>query len=266
MQLKKQLPNESGMSSIKSTPRSAAAPVVALVLAVFTSPAFADCVDYSEKRAKQAAQAMAKSPPKFSDLGLPELAGLTIDAAKSSGDPRCDPPEKRTYFFYKTNASLLDFYTAIFPYMKPWRTWTSPSGRESHNFYVSSGTEVQIRCKGNCKTEDFNIPGRIDEIMINRSNMKDSLTTGGPGWNWTPEDLAKGNAQPAAGRADRERPTSSAAAGVSAGGSSNTSSQSSTDNNQSSSNTSSSSSTEKAPDTVDDALNKAKKLKDLIRF
>ena len=257
MKLKKQLPNESGMSSINSTSRSAAAPVVALVLAVFTSSAVADCVDYSETRAKQAAKALAKTPPKFSDLGLPELAGFTIDAVRSSGDPKCDPPEKRTYFFYKTNASLLDFYTAIFPYMKPWRTWTSPSGRESHNFYVSSGTEVQIRCKGNCKTEDFNIPGRIDEIMINRSNMKDSLTTGGPGWNWTPEDLAKGNAQPAAGRADTERPTSSPTTGSSASGSSNTSS---------SNNTSNSGSAPKAPDTVDDALNKAKKLKDVLRF
>lgn len=131
MKRKKQLPNESGMSSIKNTSRSAAAPVVALVLAVFTSSAVADCVDYSETRAKQAAKALAKNPPKFSDLGFPEIAGLTIDAARSSGDPKCDPPEKRTYFFYKTNASLLDFYTAIFPYMKPWRTWTSPSGRES---------------------------------------------------------------------------------------------------------------------------------------
>ncbi|HNV88153.1 MAG TPA: hypothetical protein PKL53_04230 [Methylotenera sp.] len=245
------------MSSINSTSRSAAAPIVALVLAVFTSSAVADCVDYSETRARQAAKALAKDPPKFSDMGLPELAGLTIDAVRSSGDPKCDPPEKRTYFFYKTNASLLDFYTAIFPYMKPWRTWASPSGRESHNFYVSSGTEVQIRCKGNCKTEDFNIPGRIDEIMINRSNMKDSLTTGGPGWNWTPEDLAKGNAQPAAGRADTERPTLSTTTGSSASGSSNTSS---------SNNTSNSGSAPKAPDTVDDALNKAKKLKDVLRF
>lgn len=255
MKLKKQPVYESSMSSVKRASRSAAASI--LVLAVFSLPAFADCVDYSEKRAKQAAEALAKNPPKFSDLGFPEIAGLTINAAKSSGDPKCDPPEKRTYFFYKTNASLLDFYTAIFPYMKPWRTWTSPSGRESHNFYVSSGTEVQIRCKGNCKTEDFNIPGRIDEIMINRSNMKDSLTTGGPGWNWTPEDLAKGNAQPATGRADTERPTSSPTTGSSASGSSNTSS---------SNNTSNSGSAPKAPDTVDDALNKAKKLKDVLRF
>lgn len=264
MKLKKQSVYESSMSSVKRASRSAAASI--LVLAVFSLSAFADCVDYSEKRAKQAAQAMAKSPPKFSDLGLPELAGLTIDAAKSSGDPKCDPPEKRTIFFYKTNLSRLEFYKAIFPYLKPWRTWTSPSGGDSHDFYLSSGTRVQIRCSGNCKADDYNTPGKIDEILVNRREMKDPLITDGPGWNWTPEDLAKGSGQPAAGRADRERPTSSAAAGVPTGGSGDTSSQSSTDNNQSSSNTSSSSSTEKAPDTVDDALNKAKKLKDLIRF
>lgn len=266
MKLKKQPVNESGMSSIKSASRSVTTLAAALLLAAFTSSAFADCVDYSETRAKQAAKALAKNPPKFSDLGFPELAGLTIDAARSSGDPKCDPPEKRITFFYKTNASLLDFYTAIFPYMKPWKTWINPAGGDSHRFYLSSGTEVEIRCEGKCKAEDYDVTGKIKEIMIDRRNGKNALTTGGPGWNWTPEDLAKGSGQPAAGRADKERPTSSSAAGVPTGGSSNTSSQSSTDNNQSSSNTSSSSSTEKTPDTVDDALNKAKKLKDLIRF
>lgn len=191
--------------------RTALAMVATATLAAFSSSALADCADYSEARAKQAASALAKNPPKPAELGMPELAELTIDAVKSSGDPKCNPPEKRTTFFYKTSASLLDFYTAIFPYMKPHSAWTNPAGRESHDFFLTSGTRVNIRCAGVCKGEEFNAPGHIKEVVVDRRNAKAELTTGGPGWNWTAEDLAKGSPQPAAGRADRATTTAAAA-------------------------------------------------------
>lgn len=199
------------MSTPKPAPHCAAAIATALVLAAFSSSGLADCADYSEARARKAASEMAKNPPKLADLGLPELAELTLDAVKSSGDPKCSPPAKRTVFFFKTSASLLDFYTAVLPYMKPHSTWTNPAGRESHDFYLTSGTRVNIRCAGNCKGEDFNLPGNIKELVVDRRDAKAALTTGGPGWNWTPEDLAKANPQPAAGRADRASSTLAAA-------------------------------------------------------
>lgn len=235
------------------------------LLMTFNSSAFADCVDYSEARKAQAAKALAKNPPKFAELGFPDLPvlNLVLDADKSSDDPKCDPSGgKRHIFFYKTSISRLEFYNAIFPYMKPWKTWTNPAGGNSHEFFLSSGSKVTIRCQHNCKEEDFEAPGKISEIMIDRRDMKDPLSTGGPGWNWTPEDLAKGRGQPAAGRADRERPAAAAAAAEKppATDSGSTASGSSASGSESQS---------KAPDgtdTVNDALNKAKKLKDLLRF
>lgn len=233
-----------------------------LFLGAFSTTALADCVDYSEKRHKQAAAALTKNPPKFSEIGLPELASLEIDAYKSSGDPKCDSPETRTYFFYKTKASRLDFYKEIFPYMKPWSTWTSPAGRNSHEFYLSSGTRVTLRCLNNCKDEDYNTAGNITEVMVQRNKPVGALNTDGPGWNWTAEDLAKGNGQPAAGRADKERPSASAASTT--GGSANNSADKPKSSSTNSENPSSSDNA--TSNTVDDTLNKAKKLKDLLKF
>lgn len=236
--------------------------ILMFVLGAFSTIVIADCVDFSEKRHKQAAAALAKNPPKFSELGLPELPNLTIDAAKSSGDPKCDPPEKRKSFTYKTNMSRLDFYKVIFPYMKPWNTWINPGGGNSHNFYLSSGTEIRLRCPNNCKEEDYNTQGNITEVLVTRhSNPPASLSTDGPGWNWAPEDLAKGSGKPAAGRADKERPDS---ASTTSGASNNSSDKS----NGSSTNSENPPSSDSAPasNTVDDTLNKAKKLKDLLKF
>lgn len=236
--------------------------ILLLFLGAFSTVAIADCVDFSEKRHKQAAAALAKNPPKFSELGLPELPNLTLDAAKSSGDPKCDgPQEKRKTFVYKTNMSRLDFYKEIFPYMKPWKTWIHPGGGSNHNFYLSSGTEIKLYCTNNCKAEDYNSQGNITEVVVTRrGNPPDALSTDGPGWNWTPEDLAKGSGQPAAGRADKERPDSASTTSGATNNSADQSKSSSTNNEKAPSSDSATN------NTVDDTLNKAKKLKDLLKF
>ncbi len=174
--------------------------LLALVLSA-GQPAKADCVGYSKQRAQKDAEALKATPPSLASLGLPDIKGLSIIADKSASDPKCDPHEKRTVFWYKTQLSLQDFYAGVFPYIAPKNNWTSPA--LSHDFYLSSGTRIILYCNGGCDRKPVDQPGVIEEINVRRlpADKAKPLTDAGPGWNWTALDLAQGRGIPAAGKA-----------------------------------------------------------------
>jgi hypothetical protein len=181
--------------------------VIGAILCLMPAMAYADCVDYSKARAKKAAEEMRRNPPSLAKLGLPEIADLTIDAERSSGDPVCDKPEKRRHFFFRTRMSILDFYTAMFPYIQPNSNWTNPAGGNSHKLYLTSGAIVKFDCNSQyrlCKSLPIDQPDQILEVAVEWpiSQTPNPLTGDGPGWNWTPRDLAEERGIPAAGKAD----------------------------------------------------------------
>jgi hypothetical protein len=197
--------------------------IIGAILCLMPTASYADCVDYSKVRAKKAAEDMRRNPPSLAKLGLPDIAGLTIDAERSSGDPVCDKPEKRRHFFFGTHLSILDFYTAMFPYIQPNDNWTNPAGGNSHKLYLTSGAIVKFDCNSQyrlCKGLPIDQPDQIQEVAVEWpiSQTPNPLTGDGPGWNWTPRDLAEERGIPAAGKADSyagNKPKSNAASSAS---------------------------------------------------
>lgn len=180
---------------------------IALFAIFFNGSAMADgCID-NEAAHKKAAEALRKNPP---PLGMPEIDGLTLDAYRSSGDPRCSgPQERRSNYYFNTKASLLEFYTAVFPYIKSADFWTSPTGANSHDFFLTSTARVRVICKnqngvhGSCVDKPIDQLGVIHQIEVQRRPVEGlkPLTSDGPGYNWTPRDLAESRGIPAAGKA-----------------------------------------------------------------
>ncbi|MGB7904471.1 MAG: hypothetical protein WCF43_07250 [Steroidobacteraceae bacterium] len=126
---------------------------MACALLVAASAAQADCVDYSEARAKQAGAALARNPPAAAKLGLPTLDGLVLDATKTSGDPKCDGPTPERYF-YTTTRSVAEVIGALYPNIRR-RTEEDGMGRVwfrnplgSDRLFLTSGTEVLIQRNG----------------------------------------------------------------------------------------------------------------------
>ncbi|MDH4166393.1 MAG: hypothetical protein OEV90_08275 [Gammaproteobacteria bacterium] len=124
--------------------------VMTFALQVAASAARADCVDYSEARAKQAGAALARNPPAAAKLGLPTLDGLVLDANKTSGDPKCDGPTPKRYF-YTTTRSMAEVIGALYPNIRR-RTEEDGMGRVwfrnplgSDRLFLTSGTELHIQ-------------------------------------------------------------------------------------------------------------------------
>jgi hypothetical protein len=123
---------------------------MAFALVVAASAAQADCVDYSAARAQQAGAALARNPPAATQLGLPALDGLVLDAAKTSGDPKCDGPTPKRYF-YTTTRSMAEIIEALYPNIRR-RTEEDGMGRVwfrnplgSDRLFLTSGTEMHIQ-------------------------------------------------------------------------------------------------------------------------
>lgn len=120
-----------------------------LSAAVLVSPAHADCVDYSEARAKRAAAALEAKPPTPASLGLPSFDGLKLDAQRTTGDPECDGTVIKSYFF-TSSVPQAEFIGKLYPYIKR-RTSIDGMNREwyrnpraSNAFFLTSGVELDI--------------------------------------------------------------------------------------------------------------------------
>jgi hypothetical protein len=162
---------------------------VAAVAAMSAAPAaFADCVDYSAPRAARAAAALSSNPPTAAELGMTTLSGLTLDAARTAGDPVCDGPPKR--FYYTTSLSSLDFVTALYSNIRR-RTETDGMNRvwfknplSGDSFFLTSGTEITLQTRGD--------NGPITLITVKPANPVLALTpetqpyTAAEIANWTP--------------------------------------------------------------------------------
>lgn len=124
--------------------------LVAAIGISFAKSAFSDCVDYNQKRADAAAAALTRNPPTAAQLGVPSLDGLTIDALRTSGDPKCDggPPYRR--FIYTTNLSFAELIARWHPVIRR-RTEVDGMNREwfrnpmhGNNLHFTSGTRVEF--------------------------------------------------------------------------------------------------------------------------
>jgi hypothetical protein len=114
--------------------------------------AFADCVNFSQARAARAAAALSSNPPTAAMLGMTTLSGLTLDAARTAGDPVCDGPPKE--FYYTTNLTSLDFVTGLYQNIRR-RTEADGMNRlwfknplSGDSFFLTSGTEITLQTRG----------------------------------------------------------------------------------------------------------------------
>ncbi len=125
------------------------------VAAMSAAPAaFADCVDYDPARAARAATALSRNPPAPATLGVPTLDGLVLDASRTAGDPVCDGPTPKR-FYYTTSLTPLAFYTALYPNIRR-RTETDGMNRtwfknplSGDRLFLTSGTEITVQTGGN---------------------------------------------------------------------------------------------------------------------
>jgi hypothetical protein len=123
--------------------------LTALALVVAPS-AFADCVDFSQKRADAAGAALARNAPSAAQLGVPSLDGLTLDGPLTTGDPKCEKPGPPRRFIYNTSLSFGELVTRWHPYIKR-RTEVDGMKREwfknpyhANGFDLTSGTRVEF--------------------------------------------------------------------------------------------------------------------------
>lgn len=136
------------------TPRRAArclALAIAGAALVAATPAFADCVDFSQARADRAGAALARNAPTAAQLGLPSLEGLTLNAPKTTGDPRCDGPGPPKRFFYTTNRTFSQLVAWLYPNIRR-RTDTDGMNRVwfrnprlAERMFLTSGTELMVQ-------------------------------------------------------------------------------------------------------------------------
>lgn len=163
--------------------------VFAAVAAMSAAPAaFADCVDYSAPRAARAAAALSRNPPAPATLGMPTLDGLVLDAGRTAGDPVCDGPTPKR-FYYTTSLTPLAFYTALYPNIRR-RTETDGMNRtwfknplSGDRLFLTSGTEITVQTTSG---------GAISQLMIVPATPVAPLTTesqpytAGEIADWTP--------------------------------------------------------------------------------
>ncbi len=116
----------------------------------FAPSAWSDCVDFSQKRAEAAAAALMRNAPTAAQLGMPSLEGLTLDAIRTTGDPKCDggPPYKRLYF--TTQLTFAELVTRWYPTIRR-RTEVDGMKREwfrnpmhGNQLHFTSGTRVEF--------------------------------------------------------------------------------------------------------------------------
>jgi hypothetical protein len=194
-----------------------AAAAMTFALLVSAGAARADCVDYSAARARQAGPALVRNPPIAAQLGLPTLDGLTLDAAKTTGDPKCDGPTPKRYF-YTTKRSTAEIIGALYPNIRR-RTEEDGMGRVwfrnplgSDRLFLTSGTEIMIQRNGDQS---------IWQIMVDPPDALTPLTT--EQQPYSVSDIVEGAPWPGGAKGDRQFVRADgAAAGVAAASSSST--------------------------------------------
>ena len=123
--------------------------LIAIVVTLAAGPARADCVDYSEARAKAAGEKLERSPPTAAQLGVPGLDGLKLDGPRTTGDPGCGSGPVKNYY-YSTSMTLRELVAAYYPNIKR-RTETDGMNRtwfrnpyKGDEIILTSNTSLRI--------------------------------------------------------------------------------------------------------------------------
>lgn len=173
-------------------------------------PALADCVNYSKSRADKAAAALARNPPSAQQLGMPTLDGLALDAPRTVGDPVCDGPTPKR-FYYTTSLSLGQLVNALYPNIRRRtetdgmkRTWYR-NPKLGNRMFLTSGTELDIQSKDDGSVQLI----KLTPLPVPAPLVADSQP-------YAAQDIASGRPWPAPGkefvRADGAEPEPRAAA------------------------------------------------------
>lgn len=168
----------------------------ALVFAVSFAAApaaFADCVDYSQARAKAEQDAARRTPLTAAQLGMPTLAGLerNIDMI---GDPRCGGlTAQGSRARFKITGSFRDLITAIYPNIRR-VTERDGMGREWYknplvgdDIILTSGTRLTF-----IGGREVNGEKTYSDVVITRTTPVGALSTDSQPYsvndivNWTP--------------------------------------------------------------------------------
>lgn len=167
---------------------------VIAVLCALAAPALADCVNYSKARADKAAAALARNPPAAKQLGMPTLEGLVLDAPRTAGDPVCDGPTPKR-FYYTTSLTLGQLVDAVYPNIRR-RTETDGMKRNwyrnpklGNRMFLTSGTELDIQSRDDGSVQLIKLtPLPVPEPLVSDSQP------------YTAQDIASGRPWPAPGK------------------------------------------------------------------
>jgi len=136
--------------------------LVALVVTLATGPARADCVDYSEARAKAAGEKLERSPPTAAQIGVPSLEGLKLDGPRTTGDPECGSGPVK-FYYYSTSMTLGELVAAYYPNIKR-RTETDGMNRtwfqnpyKGDEIILTSNTSLRIGVDSDKKINSLRI-------------------------------------------------------------------------------------------------------------
>jgi hypothetical protein len=173
--------------------------LVAAIGTSFSASAFSDCVDFNPKRAEAAAAALTRNPPTAAQLGVPSLEGLTLDAARTSGDPKCDggPPYSR--FFYTTNLSFAELIARWHPVIRR-RTELDGMNREwfrnpmhGNSLFFTSGTRVEFA---------FGREREFSRMTIHKAKVVGALAT--ENQPYTVSEIVEGTPWPGGAKGPRQ--------------------------------------------------------------
>jgi len=161
-----------------------------MALGLFVAPlAFADCVDFNQKRADAAGAALARNPPTAAQLGLPSLDGLLLDGPLTTGDPKCEKPGLPRRFIYNTSLPFGEVVNRWHPHIQR-RTEVDGMKREwfrnpyhSNGFNLTSGSRVEfVMLKGQQIARVIVVPAKAvtDLTTENQPYSADEIV------DWTP--------------------------------------------------------------------------------
>lgn len=174
--------------------------VAAIMAGLALAPtAFADCVDYSEARAKKAGAALEKNPPSAAKLGVPTLEGLRLDGLASTGDPACNGAIVSRYV-YRSNFTSAQVLETIYPYIEP-ATSTDGMKRVWYQNPMSGRGEVQLTSGAIVQIPQSNTAADVKVVIYAPKAMADLTQKSQP---YSISDILEGTPWPGGASGKRQ--------------------------------------------------------------
>jgi len=174
-----------------------------LVLSLAWAPgAWADCVDFSTARHKAEAAKLAKAPPSAEQLGVPTLAGFTLDSMASTSDPKCDSPrpngERRVV--YTTTLTSTQVLELIHPYLAGERK-VDGMNREWFAQPMSSDGSVRLTSGAIMEFPQSSTSANVRAVILAPGTTKPLVKASQP---YSIEDMLDGTPWPGGAKGPRE--------------------------------------------------------------